>query len=199
MRTEDDARQYYHSLPNERIIKIALLESGDLTERGLEIMQEELDSRDLLGELVDGIEASVNGLDQEQIEMVFQQLKSCPCPDCSSTGLSLESGIVIKSRGFFLFSMTEEAWKFACPNCLGSMMKAARNQNFLSGWMSIRGLFKTAQSAVQVNKHENKKQEESQNGFLQLIMNYPGFFWLYKHDPQKLTAALKDYNERSKI
>lgn len=199
MRSETEISAYYQALPDEKITRIALLESADLTKRGLRIILEELDSRGLFEGLQEGINGAVNGLDQPQINLLIEQLKNCPCPVCGSTNALLESGIVIKSQGALFFSITEKSWKFACPPCLEAMMKAARNRNLLSGWVTIKALFSLIQSLARITKNDSRKQAESNIGFLELIGRYPGFFWLYREAPSILSSALAEYNERSTI
>lgn len=196
MRSTEEIIAYYQRLSDERLRQIAIHESGDLSERGLEIIQDELERRGLLAETVEAIEVEVNGMDAEEFEEIVRQIIQMPCPECGKEGEGMKAGIVHEIRSFLLISRREARFRFGCADCVSDMKRQVARKNYLYGLWSSRGLLYTLRESIRIRNSEEGKRAETETGLYSLVESNLGFFQLNSENEPKVIDLLSEINRK---
>lgn len=196
MRSTEEVIAYYHGLTDDRLLQIAINESADLSERGLSIIQDELERRGLLAETVEAIEVEVNGMEEEDFVDIIHQIIQMPCPECGKKHAGMQAGIAHEIRSFILITSRYARFRFGCRECVTSMRKQIVRKNYVFGLWSIRGLLYTLRESIRIRNSEEGRRAESETGLHLLVESNLGYFRLNIENEPKILEFLRETNRK---
>ncbi len=186
-----EVEKYYEKLSNDEIIRIATTEVKGLREEVYEIIQNEIDKRDLNPDILKGAYAQNKEFTIYELDKYSNLLRNLPCPICSSPNDKLNGTKSYILKSFIFFSVNSEELSIACPNCLDMQNNKANLITALLGWWGIPSVFKTP---IYIYRNLKAKKENradvSTKALIEFTQENIGKIEVYKNDDEKLKEII---------
>jgi hypothetical protein len=121
----DELTRQYATLPDERVIQLAMFEAEDLQPHALQVIKAEIRRRGLPGILVDAVEIHERGLPEGERQRLVAWLRQHPCPVCGGTD-QLLNGILFEGTlsFYFVINLDRSSLLIGCGECLAQQVEA---------------------------------------------------------------------------
>lgn len=188
-----DIAEHYAKKSDSDILHLATQNAAGLRPGVLEIIENEIQKRNLDPNLLEGAKAQNRVYSFEEINELSQKLRSLPCPVCGSTAAKLNGTILHTVKSFIFFSSFRKEPIIACPDCLDKKNQEAIVSTALLGWWGIPwGILKTPIYIYHNSKAKKENRVGASNGtLLGFTQQHVGQIETYKNDTEKLKQILK--------
>lgn len=139
----DEIKANYQNYPDYKIVDIAQYKAGSLKEGVIEILKDEILTRNLDNSLIAAIDMQMQPLDEEVLVNIVLKIKQLACPQCSDVTHELEAAQLVAIYGVGIESVELGRVFIACPTCIEAEKKKVLRQNLLLGWWSPWGFIQT--------------------------------------------------------
>jgi hypothetical protein len=130
-------QKHYQQLPDERLMELAYYEANELSAEALEVLKDEINRRNLEGDLTKAADIQAEGLTQDELRALVDEISRFPCPFCGTQESLLNASKVITVKSFLIVTTVEEPLVIACPDCIKASAKRSLNESLSFGWWSI--------------------------------------------------------------
>ncbi len=137
MPTREELRKYYAQLPDEKILCLALNESGDLTAEAVEVLRVEIQNRQISAEARNAIDVQLKALGEGEIEGLIQWFRASPCPLCRRQGSPLNAFQTITVTSYLVATTKSASVIVGCADCIKKAAREAQSTTVLAGWWGL--------------------------------------------------------------
>ncbi len=141
MFNESDTAEFYKSMPDNEIIKLAS-NSSTLRKEVIPILITELKKRDLYDQYVNWIKNDTNSYEGTEREYLMANIENSICNDCNTETVLLGFSFELY-YSYFIYSRNFSYQKIICRNCGRKRRLNSLWRNFCYGWWSKIGLLRT--------------------------------------------------------
>lgn len=154
-----ELRKNYENFDNQKIIRIATEEADRLRPEALELLKDIIKERGLSDNVLKGVDAQFEPIDENKLTAYTELLRNLPCPVCHQTQDKLNATVVSTVFSLIFFTYYKSEVKIACPSCLDKLNNNAMVKSALLGWWGLPwGLFRTPKALI-----ANSKRKKSNN------------------------------------
>ncbi|HLA64485.1 MAG TPA: hypothetical protein VK610_08645 [Rhodothermales bacterium] len=121
---------YYRSLPDERLLQIAMHEAGGLVPEAVGVLLAETEARGLV--VPGGVRTLARS--SAEIDALIDAVRVRPCPHCGGRLRPLNAGRVAQAMSLLLFTHYQERIEVACPDCLARKARHSLWFTVVLGW-----------------------------------------------------------------
>lgn len=166
----EDLYEYYETLDNEKLQRIAMNEAKDLTPEAVEVLIDVLIARGFDESFINNVKVQREEFSNEDILELAEKFANSGCPICGKPGRinAIELTEVIS---FIIFSDIQNKVVIGCQDCLGKLIWKANDKTSLWGWWSTSGLFNTPK-ALFSNRENFSILNESFGSITDVIIDY---------------------------
>ncbi|MBO9592397.1 MAG: hypothetical protein J7599_05755 [Niabella sp.] len=188
----EQVRAYYQQLDNDELMRIALHDAAGLTPQAQQIVQQELEKRNMGTAAADAVRIQNERYSLETIDGYCALARRLSCPSCGSSDMPLNGALISNTLSVFMITIQNKKLKIACPDCLDKANRKAITMTLLLGWWGIPwGPIRTIQSLGHNNKSKTTNHEEGPNDYLRsFVVANIGAFEMYKNDKTKLQELI---------
>ena len=188
-----DIADYYSKKSDSELVQIATEKASGLREGVLEIIESEIQKRQLNPNLISGAIAQNRRYSLDEITKLATILQNLPCPLCRNKTAKLNATFMFTAKSFILFSVFRKEAIVGCPACLNKKNQEAINSNLLLGWWGLpEGLLKTPLYIyynIKAKRQNNAVQPTE--ALLNFTLENVGQIETYKDDVEKLLKIIK--------
>lgn len=189
----EDIRKYYEKMSNGELISIVTTKARSLRPEVFDIIEKEIEKRNLNPSLLKGALAQNKEYSLEEIKSYAEFLRVLPCSICRSSKEKLNGTIIYTVISFVLFSSYGAEPIIACPDCLDKKNKNAIISTVLLGWWGIPwGFLKTP---LYIYRNYKAKKENRLNipnrTLLAYVLKHIGEIEAYKDNEKMLENIIK--------
>ncbi|WP_276225304.1 hypothetical protein [Niabella beijingensis] len=185
-------REYYQQLDNHELMRIALHDAAGLTPEAQEIVNQEIEKRNLGTAAADAVRVQNKTHSLEEIDAYCALARHLNCPQCGSAAVPLNGALISSTISVLIVTIQNKKLKIACPGCLDRANGNAITTTLLLGWWGIPwGPIRTIQSLGHNNKSKTTNHEEGPNDYLRnFVMANIGAFEMYKNNKAQLQQLI---------
>jgi len=166
----------YSEFDDFEIERIAKTEAGGIEPEVISILIDEIKKRGLDDNLLKGIEAQIEEIDENDFKKLINRIKELTCPECGRNETPLIS----------------------CEVCAEKTRKNSVVFNLLLGWWGIpMGIFKTPQAVIKTLTDKKKKNEISDIILTDFVLENVGEIRTYWDDEIELTKFIGHINKHN--
>ncbi|HEX3935811.1 MAG TPA: hypothetical protein VHW43_14110, partial [Puia sp.] len=108
-------RETYRKMSDAELERVATQDAAGLTPEAREIVQEEIQRRNLNTDILNGVEAQNKPYTLEEIDAYCELLRDLDCPVCGASDVKLNGTLTSEVISVILFTHREKKVKVACP------------------------------------------------------------------------------------
>jgi len=154
-----ELRQRYSRLSDNKIMELAVREAGGLTVEAIEVLREQIRTRNLDHNLEKSIQAQRREWsDSDQAELL-DEFRDLPCPICQSTEHKLNGFTIKKIKSFVLYGIRSSEFVVGCPHCISAKAESASKVTRLLGWwvlpLGVNWTIEALENNSKVRKHSS--------------------------------------------
>lgn len=189
----EDIAKHYSKKSDSDIMHLATQNASGLKPGVLEILEKEIQKRNLNPNMMAGAKAQNKEYSIEEVTELAQLLRSLPCPLCGSKTAKLNGTVMHTVKSFVFFSFCRKEPIIACPDCLDRKNDKASAATFLLGWWGIpHGLLKTpVYIYYNIKAKKNNRLREANTVLLDFTLQNVGKIVTYKDDGNKLKQLIQ--------
>src|SRR5580693_1557966 len=185
-------RQNYKKMSDEELIRIATQDAGGLTPEAQDVVKQEILSRNLDRNIVNGVEAQNRNYSLEEVDRYCEIIQKMNCPTCQSSSQRLNGTVTVQVISYIFLTQYKKQIKVGCPGCLDKANNAALAKSVILGWWGIPwGIVRTIESVVLNLKSKKTNHSDSPNNFLRrFVLSKVGQLETYKDDKEKIQQLI---------
>jgi hypothetical protein len=185
-------RETYRKMSDAELERVATQDAAGLTPEAREIVQEEIQRRNLNTDILNGVEAQNKPYTLEEIDAYCELLRDLDCPVCGASDVKLNGTLTSEVISVILFTHREKKVKVACPDCLDKANSAAIAKTAVLGWWGIPwGIVRTVQALAANMRSKQTNHIEGPNQYLRnFVLSKIGQVETYKQDKSKLQEVI---------
>jgi hypothetical protein len=190
----DDIAKHYAKMDDGDIIRIATQEAAGLRPGVIEIIQKEVEKRNLNPDIIKGALAQTKEYTLSELQEYSEKVRSVACPVCNQKTRKLNATMVYKIKSFVFFSSLSQTPVIACPDCLDRKNDNAVTSSLLLGWWGIPwGVLKTPVYIYRNLKAKKQNHLEKPNEtLLAFTLSNIGEIETYIDNPDKLKWVIEE-------
>ena len=188
-------RENYRNFSDEKIKKIALVESKGLRKEVLPILKEEIKRRNLDESMLVWIDAENHTLTELEKRSLIRRIENLKCPSCGlkTTPLRGQKFTTIYSILIWCYINSEEL--ILCIKCGRSKKAKSFLINGLAGWWSKRGFLLTPYTLIKDFINLFYKQKINDKIIADFIERNTGTLRLNGMDEESLYCYIENHNK----
>lgn len=189
----NDIAENYSKKSDADLIHIATSNAQGLRPGVIEIIEKEIQKRNLDPKILDGLKAQNRVFSIEEVMELSHILRNLPCPLCGRTTEKLNGTIMHTAQSFIIFSTFRKDPIIGCPDCLDEKNEESITSTALLGWWGIPwGLFKTPFYIYNnIKEKRYNRISEPNHTLLNYTMENIGLIETYKDNVEKLKEVIK--------
>ncbi len=192
-----DIKDNYKTFEDSKIKHLALNEVASLRPEVIEILKEEIKTRNLSENLLNSIEIQLHEPSESEINNYAEILKNHECPICKSKTQTLKISSIGEVVSIIVMTNYNKTLKVGCEDCLTELNNKAITKSAILGWWGIPwGPVQTIRSFIYNSQMKKNNRINQQNEHYHgLIYENIGVFEMAKKDPKVLTNLLRKINQ----
>ena len=185
-------RETYRKMSDVELERVATQDAAGLTPEAREIVQEEIQRRNLSTAILEGVEAQNKTYTVAEIDAYCELLRVLDCPVCGASDVKLNATLTSEVISVILFTHRRKELKVACPDCLDKANSGAIAKSAVLGWWGIPwGIVRTVQALAANMKSKQTNHIEGPNHYLRsFVLAKIGQVETYKQDKRKLQEVI---------
>ena len=189
----EDIRRHYEKMSDSQFILILTTNAHGIRPEVFEIIEKEIEKRNLNPNLLEGVLAQNKQYSLEEIESYSRLIRELACPICGAENSKLNGTFLHTVKSFILFTSSLEEVIIACPDCLDKKNNNAMISTVFLGWWSIPWGFLKTPLYIYRNYKEKKENrlKESNNALTAFVLEHIGEIEAYKDDKEQLQYIIK--------
>ena len=189
----EDIRKHYEKMSDNQFIRLLTTNAKGLRPEVFEIIQHEIEKRNLSPSLLEGALAQNKEYTLKELEVYAELIRKLPCPVCGNSTEKLNATLVHTVKSFLIFTSSGTEPIVACPNCLDKKNKNAMISTALLGWWGIPwGVLKTPLYLYRNFKAKKTNHVSFPNDvLLAFILENVGEIETYKNNREMLKQIIK--------
>ncbi|MFP9115645.1 hypothetical protein ACLI1A_17025 [Flavobacterium sp. RHBU_3] len=185
-------KKHYKTISNEKLISLATTEAHGLRKEVVPILMEEIRSRNLDKNIIEGFDRQMKKLTHEELINYCTIVQNCPCPYCGSTSDKLNGGVAKNTISVLLFTFQNTKTFIACRNCNNKFYNSANTKTALLGWWGLPwGPIKTIGTLIYNSKIRRESEVTAPSPLLQnFVKENIGKIEIEKNNPKGLQRII---------
>lgn len=165
--TIEELRRNYERFNDSKLIRIATQDAAGLRPEALDLLKVILKERGISEDVLKGIEAQTQKIDDKVLHEYSDILRNLPCPICNSNNEKLNATVKGEVISFIIMTNYEKKLKIACPDCLDKENNNGLVKSVLLGWWGFPwGIINTIQSIFFNLKMKKQNRLDNPSEFL---------------------------------
>lgn len=163
----EELRKNYERFDNDKLVRLATEEATGLRPEAIGLLKQIITERGLSGDLIKGIDAQFEEIDDNKLLEYAELLRGLPCPICKSKDKKLNATMTGSVISFIIMTNYEKEVKIACPSCLDKANNKAMIKSAFLGWWGFPwGIIRTPQALLLNNKMKKQNHMSVPNDLL---------------------------------
>jgi hypothetical protein len=189
----EQLRQNYERFDDDKIIRIATQEAAGLRPEALELLKVIIKERGISDDVLKGIDAQMQEIDEVVLHEYTEILRKLPCPICNSSNQKLNATLKGEVISFIIMTNYEKELKIACPDCLDKENNNGMIKSLLLGWWGFPwGIIRTIQSVFFNLKMKKRNRLETPSEYLLgFALENIGRIETARHSPDHLKQIIE--------
>ena len=189
----DELRKNYEGFDDKKLIRIATEEAIGLRPEAVALLKQIIHERGLSDDIVKGIDAQVQEIDNNVLIEYAELLQGLPCPICKSTNQKLNATMTGSVVSFIIMTSYKKELKIACPDCLDKANDSAMLKSALFGWWGFPwGVIRTPQALLLNNKMKRQNRITEPNDlFRAFVLGRIGRIEANRNNPAELQDIIE--------
>ncbi len=178
---------YYESLDDEKLQRIAVYEAKDLTSEAVDALIDVLFDRGFNETLINNVHLQRESLSDNDIHHLVGEFATTECPYCGKPG-RINAIKVTEVVSFILFTDVQKKVAVGCQECLGQILWKAIDKTSLWGWWGLPSGILETPKALSSNRANfvilNESFETPSDVFIEYVKSNIGYvmnYLSYKH------------------
>jgi len=143
MPTFSELQAHYRTLPDERLLQLALEEADGLTAEAVAALKSEIHFRGLAERIDAAVEVQRRPHDPEEERLLVARFRRLPCPVCGDSAGLLNAVVLARVRTILFAVGYEEFIVIACPPCISRETAEAKTGGLswlLFPWGTVKNI-----------------------------------------------------------
>jgi hypothetical protein len=185
-------RETYKKLTDQELIRVVTQDAYGLTPEALEVVKEEIKSRNLDPNIIKGLDAQQKTYTVEEIDEYCELIRSLPCPITGSIENKLNGTMTAEVMSFILFTQYKRKIVIGSPQALDKENNSALIKTVLLGWWGFPwGPIRTIQAILKNVKNQKTNWLDTPNDYLRsFVLSKIGEIETYKGNQEKLRQII---------